>query len=112
MKLQEQKMSAIGKMIDSPLEVFKKELVSQQINVGTMVNINLYLTTSYNNLMTQRENIINQCSKGKLNREDPEVIDLLMGIYNEMMKIEDKVLYLKSAIAVAEKLEVDTGTHQ
>lgn len=87
--------SMIGRIVDLSLEDFKKEVINQKIPIGVVHNLSLNLTGAYSELNVRKEGIINQILKGELDKEDEKVKSTLDGIYAEMIKIEQKVLYLK-----------------
>ena len=98
-------VSMIGKIIDLPFNEFKIELVKQKINIGVMKNISLNLISAYNELSSNKEGIVNECIKNRLSKNDPQVQEVLEGLFLEMMKIEEKVLYLNKCIKELEKLD-------
>lgn len=90
-----QNKSLIGRIIDMSLEDFEKELVRQKVNIGVMHNLELHLQGVYKDLVIRKESILKRCDEGSLNINDPEVDKALKGLYAEMLKIEDKVVFLK-----------------
>lgn len=91
----------IGEIIDMPLGDFKKELVSQHVNIGTINNLILWFESIYSELSGRRTAIMDLVLKGIRAGNDAEVVKSLEGLYAEMTKIEQKVVYLKE---VREKL--------
>ena len=85
--------SYMGKIIDLPLEQFKEELVKQKVNVGTMNNLIIHLTSVYYDLKKRKDDIISSTINGRFRREDTDSV--IKGIYVEMARIEEKVTYLK-----------------
>ena len=91
--MQEEK-SMIGKIIDLPLEEFKKEIVEQKVPIGVINNVKLNLFGAYEELRLRKENILSQIFSGELDKDNPTVKKVLDGLYSEMTKIELKSLYL------------------
>lgn len=85
----------IGEIIDMPLEDFKKELIAQHVNIGTINNLILWFESIYAELSGRRTAIIDLVRKGIRAKDDEEVVKSLEGLYAEMLKIEQKVVYLK-----------------
>lgn len=85
--------SYMGKIIDLPLEQFKEELVKQKVNVGTMNNLIIHLTSVYYDLKKRKDDIISSTVSGRFRREDTDSV--IKGLYVEMARIEEKVTYLK-----------------
>lgn len=88
--------SMLGKIIDMSLEDFEKELVEQKVNVGIVNNMILLLEGAYYDLVNGKEALL----KIKFDKEnntvsDEEVDEAVKGIYAELTKIEQKVVYLK-----------------
>lgn len=97
-KKKKQPKSMIGKIIDLPIEDFKKELVLQEVNIGTMNNLILNLEGAYFELRTRKDSIIDLVVKGVRTKDDPEIKKCLDGLYAEMTKLEQKITYLKQRV--------------
>ena len=91
----DQDKSMIGKIIDLPLEDFERELVEQKVNIGTINNLILNLESIYFELRVRKDAILDLVFKGIKSKEDPEVKKSLDGLYAEMIKVEQKITYLK-----------------
>ena len=87
--------SMIGKIIDLSLEDFEKELIEQKVNIGTINNLILNLEGAYYELKMRKEGILNLVFKGIKTKDDPEIKKSLDGLYAEMIKVEQKITYLK-----------------
>lgn len=85
----------IGQIVDLPLKDFKKELVHQKVNIGTINNLILNLEGAYYELRIRKEAILNLVFKGEKSKDDPEIKKALEGLYAEMIKTEQKITYLK-----------------
>lgn len=108
-KKQEPVQSMIGRIIDLPLEEFKKEIVDQKVSIGIIQNTKINLTGAYEELRIRKDDIVNQILLSKLDRNDPVVKKTLDGLYAEMTKIELKSLYLtERANELLNLVEVDT----
>lgn len=90
--------SMIGAIIDMPLEEFKEELVKQNTNVGTMRNLIVYFNSIYADLKTRKDGIMNLVIKEGHSKDEPEIKDALNGLYAEMVKIEEKTVYLNQKV--------------
>jgi len=90
-----QYQTTMGQIIDLPLEEFKAELIKQKVNIGTMNNLILNLEAIYFDLRQRKEAVLDLVFKGLRDKEDPEVKKSLDGLYAEMTKVEQKVVYLK-----------------
>lgn len=90
--------SMIGAIIDMPMEEFKEELVKQKTNVGTMKNLILYFNSIYADLKTRKDGIMNLVIKEGHSKDEPEIKNALNGLYVEMVKIEEKTLYLNQRV--------------
>lgn len=101
---EEIKVSPIGKLIDSTDEVFREELEKQQVNVGTMKNMSLYLSMTWEDLRVKKDGIIHIIVENKPGTDGGALRDTLQGIYMEMVKIENKVTILNEKIAVLENI--------
>ena len=87
--------SMIGKIIDLPLEDFEKELIEQKVNIGTINNLILNLESIYCVLRVRKDAILDLVFKGIKSKDDPEIQKSLDGLYAEMIKVEQKITYLK-----------------
>ena len=85
----------IGNIIDLPLEDFKKELVRQKVNIGTINNLILNLEGAYFELRTRKDTVLDLVFKSGKSKDDPEIKKSLDGLYAEMIKVEQKITYLK-----------------
>lgn len=98
--------SMLGRIIDLPLEEFKQELINQKVNVGVMNNLKLNLISAYEELVTRKDYIIKRVQNNHIDRDyGTKTIE---GIYAEMTKIEQKVLYLNERVKELLNLDGDT----
>ena len=91
-ELTKEQTSAIGDIIDMPIEDFKQSLIDQQVNVGIMMNLTHLLSAVYVDLQARKDTFVNR----QKTRE--EVQSPLDGIYAEMIKVEEKLVHLKERI--------------
>lgn len=85
----------LGVLVDLPLEDFERQLKEQKINIGVMNNLVLNLEAIYFELKTRKEAVLDLVFKGGKSKDDPEIEKALNGLYAEMIKIEQKITYLK-----------------
>ena len=96
----------LGRVIDLPFEDFKKELEVQKVNIGVNNNLILLLTSTYNDLRNRKEAVLDLVFTGKKSKD--EVKPSLEGLYAEMTKLEQKIIYLKERSK--KLLDVDNTT--
>ena len=92
-KAEKPEQSMVGKIVDLPIEDFKKE-VEKQLNVGMTHNVRLSLIGIYNDLCVRKDKVIELVTSGHRKNNDPEVVSVLNGLYAEMLKVEEKVTFL------------------
>ena len=94
-----QSITAIGQIVDQPMEDFKKSLEEQHTNVGTMNNLIHYLNGSYADLRQRKDTIMKSLDSEDITKRDRKEIEkTVKGIYAELIKIEEKVLYLQDRV--------------
>ena len=81
--------SALGVLIDSSMEDFKKE--ADKMNVGTINGLVLLMSSAYNELNVRREAIM---ASDTISLDDKT--EAVKSLFCEMVKIEEKVIYLKN----------------
>ena len=86
----------LGRIIDLPMKEFEEELVNQKVNIGTMNNLILNLESAYNELRTRKDAILDAELRGSVEIVKAETT--IRGIYAEMIKIEQKVVFLKNKV--------------
>ena len=96
-KQPKEEKSMIGKIIDLPMEDFERELVEQKVNIGTMNNLILNLEAIYFDLRNRKDVILNSIFEGRLEK-DAETEKAINGLYAEMTKLEQKIIYLKAKV--------------
>ena len=92
-KAQEPQQSMIGKIVDMSLADFERELIEQKVNIGTINNLILNLEAVYFDLRTRKDGILKMNFESTI--EKAQARDVLNGIYAEMIKVEQKITYLK-----------------
>lgn len=92
-KKKQPQQSMLGQIVDMPFEDFKSELVRQKVNIGTINNLILTLSATYNELKNRKEAVLDLCLTGKQTKE--QIQPVLNGLYAEMTKLEQKIVYLK-----------------
>ena len=94
-----QSITAIGQIVDQPMEDFKKSLEEQHTNVGTMNNLIHYLNGAYADLRQRKDTIMKSLDSEDITKRDRKEIEkTVKGIYAELIKIEEKVLYLQDRV--------------
>ena len=94
-----QSITAIGQIVDQPMEDFKKSLEEQHTNVGTMNNLIHYLNGAYADLRQRKDTIMKSLESEDITPKDRKEIDrTVKGIYAELIKIEEKVTYLQDKV--------------
>ena len=94
-----QSITAIGQIVDQPMEDFKKSLEEQHTNIGTMNNLIHYLNGAYADLRQRKDTIMKSLESEDINSKDRKEIDrTVKGIYAELIKIEEKVTYLQDKV--------------
>lgn len=81
--------SALGVLIDSSMEDFKKE--ADKMNVGTINGLVLLMSSAYSELNARREAIM---ASDTISLDDKT--EAVKGLFCEMVKIEEKVTYLRN----------------
>ena len=101
-----QSITAIGQIVDQPMEDFKKSLEEQHTNVGTMNNLIHYLNGAYADLRQRKDTIMKSLESEDITTKDRKEIEkTVRGIYAELIKIEEKVVFLQDK--VKELIDVD-----
>lgn len=89
--MSDKQQSTLGVLIDSSMEDFKESVSSY--NVGVINSLILTLTEAYTELDGRKESIM---SSGEISLEDKE--KAVKGLFSEMLKIEEKVTYLRKRV--------------
>ena len=94
-----QSVTAIGQIVDQPMEDFKKSLEEQHTNVGTMNNLIHYLNGAYADLRQRKDTIMKSLDSEDITLKDrKEIKKTVKGIYAELIKIEEKVVFLQDRV--------------
>lgn len=103
-----QSITAIGQIVDQPMKDFKKSLEEQHTNVGTMNNLIHCLNGAYADLRQRKDTIMKSLESEDLtNKDRKEIEKTVKGIYAELIKIEEKVLYLQDRVKELVDVEVE-----
>lgn len=86
----------IGKIIDLPMKEFEEELIKQRVNIGTMKNLILNLESVYFELRNRKDAILKMNFETTISKAEAK--DALNGLYAEMIKVEEKITYLKRKV--------------
>lgn len=92
-KVQQSQTTVFGKIVDMSLEDFQNELVRQRVNIGTINNLILNLESIYYELRMRKDAIIKASFEGTINKDEAQ--SAVNGLYAEMIKVEQKITYLK-----------------
>ena len=93
--------SSLGVLIDSPMEDFIKEVSNK--NVGVLNNLILTLTGTYEELEARHEAVL-----GSDTIPFDKKSEVVKGLFSEMLKIEEKVTYLKKRVGDLKPKVFDT----
>ena len=94
-----QSITAIGQIVDQPMEEFKKSLEEQHTNVGTMNNLIHYLNGAYADLRQRKDTIMKSLDSEDITPKDRKEIEkTVKDIYAELIKIEEKVVFLQDKV--------------
>ena len=94
-----QSITAIGQIVDQPMEDFKKSLEEQHTNVGTMNNLIHYLNGAYADLRQRKDTIMKSLDSEDITPKDRKEIEkTVKDIYAELIKIEEKVVFLQDKV--------------
>lgn len=85
----------IGAIVDMSLSDFEKELKRQKANLGTINNLILYLEAVYADLRSRKDGVLDLVFKQGHSKDEPDIKKALEGLYAEMTKTEQKIVYLK-----------------
>lgn len=90
--VEENKVSlSLGDVVDMPIEEFKK-YTAFNFNIGTICTCILLLESTYNELVSRKNACLALYARGN----DISSKKAVLGLYTEMAKIEEKVVFLKS----------------
>lgn len=92
-KSRKKEVSTLGQIVDMPFEQFKEEVVKQKVSIGVINNLILMLSSAYHELKNRKEAVLDLVFTNKKTKE--EVKPALDGLYAEMTKLEQKIIYLK-----------------
>lgn len=93
--------STIGVLIDCTMEEFEESV--KEYNVGVLNSLILTLTGTYSELEGRKEAVM---SSDTISLEDKE--KAVKGLFSEMIKIEEKVTYLKKRVGDLKPKVFDT----
>ena len=85
--------TTLGTIVDLPFGEFVKQLEEQKVNIGVNNNLILMLEGAYNDLRVRKDAVLDLVFSHKKSKE--EVQPALNGLYAEMTKLEQKIVYLK-----------------
>lgn len=86
-------VTMIGQIVDLSLEDFEKELVRQKVNIGTINNLILNLEAVYFDMRARKDAVIKASFEGTIDKTEAQ--KAVNGLYAEMIKVEQKITYLK-----------------
>lgn len=85
----------IGAIVDMSLSDFERELKRQKANLGTINNLILHLEAVYADLRSRKDGVLDLVFKQGHSKDEPNIKKALEGLYAEMTKTEQKIVYLK-----------------
>ena len=88
-------VTAIGQLVDLSMSDFKKYLKENNVNIGVMNTLIMSLNGAYYELKQRKEALMTMYTSDKTPAFQKKKIEKsIKGIYAELIKIEDKVVYL------------------
>lgn len=85
-----------GVLVDCSAEDFKKHCADK--NVGYVTSLRNYIAGAYQTLTEMRKDLIEKVKTNNLG-EDSEEVKTIMGIFNELFKLEEKALLCTEIIS-------------
>lgn len=85
--------SDVAVLVDMPFEKFKSEVERQKVSLGLTNGLVLYLSSLYADLRNRKDAVIDMCFRSGMSKES--VSPALKGLYAEMFKLEEKIVFLK-----------------
>ena len=93
-KVAQKQVSALGKLIDIPLDQFQSEIEQEQVNVGQCHTLILNLEAMYAEFRGRKDLLVERRVSAD-DKEKREIEKAVESVYAELFKIEQKVTYLK-----------------
>ena len=88
-------VTAIGQLVDLSMSDFKKYLKENNVNIGVMNTLIMSLNGAYYELKQRKEALMTMYTGDKTPAFQKKKIEKsIKGIYAELIKIEEKVVYL------------------
>ena len=88
-------VTAIGQLVDLSMSDFKKYLKENNVNIGVMNTLIMSLNGAYYELKQRKESLMTMYTSDKTPAFQKKKIEKsIKGIYSELIKIEEKVVYL------------------
>ena len=88
-------VTAIGQLVDLSMSDFKKYLKENNVNIGVMNTLIMSLNGAYYELKQRKEALMTMYTSDKTPAFQKKKIEKsIKGIYAELIKIEEKVVYL------------------
>ena len=88
-------VTAIGQLVDLSMSDFKKYLKENNVNIGVMNTLIMSLNGAYYELKQRKESLMTIYTSDKTPAFQKKKIEKsIKGIYAELIKIEEKVVYL------------------
>ena len=88
-------VTAIGQLVDLSMSDFKKYLKENNVNIGVMNTLIMSMNGAYYELKQRKESLMTMYTSDKTPAFQKKKIEKsIKGIYAELIKIEEKVVYL------------------
>ena len=88
-------VTAIGQLVDLSMSDFKKYLKENNVNIGVMNTLIMSLNGAYYELKQRKESLMTMYTSDKTPAFQKKKIEKsIKGIYAELIKIEEKVVYI------------------
>lgn len=89
----DKKKVTLGEIVDFPIDGFKKSIVDEKVSIGVINNLIHVMSESYYDLVHRKDAVLDMMKKGKVSKKEAQLT--IQGIYVELTKLEQKIVYLR-----------------
>lgn len=93
---EQKQLEAFGKLIDMPLDEFKEVEKQECVPVGQLNILSIRFKSVYHELVGRKDELMKLCKANPESKE--EYINAINGCFAEMLKLEEKIVYLDKRI--------------